>query len=749
MSAAVILIVTLFGGCKGLEAQSHPKLILTKSGVKAIQEHLGTLPLFDRSLAEIRQEVDDEIALGIEVPVPKDLAGGYTHERHKRNFLILQKAGVLFQILEDEKYAIYIRDMFNQYARMYPSLPLHPTNRSYAPGKIFWQCLNDANWLVYASQAYDCIHDWLSEKERTFLEKNLFRPYADFLSMGSPQFFNRIHNHSTWGNAAVGMIGLVMDDQELVERGLYGLTEDGIAGDLKDNDGGLIKMRGQSKSGFFANLEYPFSPDGYYTEGPYYQRYAMYPFMLFAEGIQNVKPELQVFAHKDSVLIKAVYALLNLTDQNGHFFPINDAQKGMSYLSRELVSAVNIGYYFGDRDPRLLSIAALQGKVLLDDSGLLVARDITLDKTQPFIKQSLELRDGPQGNQGGIGLLRAGPQDDQLSLVMKYSAHGLSHGHFDKLSFSLYDNGREIVQDYGLARFVNIEHKNGGGYLPENTTWAKQTVAHNTVVVDQQSHFKGEYEIGSQHHSRRYFFEDRENIKIASAKETNAYPGIELHRTMAVLSDSLLEKPLIIDVFRIDSEDQHQFDLPYYMEGQLLLADFDITGRRELKPMGTAHGYQHLWGESQGTPGGENINLTWLLGNRFYSLTSLVDSEDQIFFTRVGANDPQFNLRRDKGIMIRKSAARGAVFATTIEPHGHYDPVSEIPINSYSSITKIELLRSDDKYTVLSILHSAGLQWIWCLANQDASRQTQHKLELEDGVIEWQGPYSLIRKPKS
>ena len=747
--SGILLVFALFVGALIAHAQSHPKLILTKEGVEAIRAHLGSVPIFDQSLKEVQQEVDAEIALGIDVPIPKDMAGGYTHERHKRNFLILQKAGVLFQILEDEKYAVYIRDMFQQYAHMYKDLPLHPTNRSYAPGKIFWQCLNDANWLVYASQAYDCIYDWLSKKERKALEKDLFRPYADFLSTGSPQFFNRIHNHSTWGNAAVGMLGLVMDDQELVQRGLYGLAEDTIAEGLKDNDGGFIKMPGQSKSGFFANLEYPFSPDGYYTEGPYYQRYAMYPFMLFAEAIHNVKPELQVFAHKDSVLIKAVYALLNLTDQNGHFFPLNDAQKGMSYLSRELVSAVNIGYYFGSQDPKLLSIAELQGRVLLDDTGLLVAQGITDNKAQPFTKQSLELRDGPQGDQGAVGILRAGSENDQINLVMKYSAHGLSHGHFDKLSFSLYDNGREIIQDYGLARFVNIEHKNGGGYLPENTSWAKQTVAHNTLVADQQSHFKGEYEVSSQHHSQGYFFDVTENLKIVSAKESNAYPGIEMHRTMAIMNDSLLEKPLILDVFRVDASQQHQYDLPYYMEGQLLSADFDFESNDSLQPLGGAHGYQHLWCEAQGKASSENINLTWMLGDRFYSITSLTDPVDQILFTRIGANDPEFNLRRDQGIILRKEAAQSTLFASIIEPHGYYSPVSEIPVNSYSSISKIELLHNDHDYTVLSIHHSTGHQWIWCLANDDASKDTQHQVELADGPIKWQGPYLLMRKTKS
>jgi hypothetical protein len=127
-----------------------------------------------------KQEVDAEIASGIHVPLPVHFSGGYTHERHKQNFFIAEKAGALFQILGDEKYAAYLRDMLFEYAEMYPKLSLHPKERSYARGKLFWQCLNDANWLLYMSLAYDAIYDWLSEDDRAFLNTQLFRPFRRF-----------------------------------------------------------------------------------------------------------------------------------------------------------------------------------------------------------------------------------------------------------------------------------------------------------------------------------------------------------------------------------------------------------------------------------------------------------------------------------------------------------------------------------------------------------------------------------------
>jgi hypothetical protein len=724
------------------QAGEHPKLILTKAGVEKIRAELGTVPLFDATVKKVQAEVDAEIERGIDTPVPKDYSGGYTHERHKRNFLVAQKAGLLFQILEDDRYAGYVRNMLLQYEAMYKHLPLHPKERSYARGKLFWQCLNDSNWLVYMSQAYDTIHDFLSAEERDRLEQNLFRPFADHISVDSPQFFNRVHNHSTWGNAAVGMIGLVMGDDELVHRALYGIEDDGLAAGARDNDGGFIKMEGQ-KAGFLANLEEPFSPDGYYTEGPYYQRYAMYPFLVFAQGLHNVKPELDIFGHKEGVLLKAVGALLTLTDADGEFFPINDGQKGMSWHSRELVTAVDIAYHVGGNDPQLLGIAEQQGQVLLDDAGFAVASAIREGKAQPFEKKSVNLSDGPDGGQGGLAVLRHG--DEDLALVFKYAAQGLSHGHYDKLSFSLYEKGEEVLQDYGLARFVNIEQKGGGNYLKENTTWAKQTVAHNTIIQNETSHFEGKYEIGSRHHSELHFYDDTDpDVQVISATETNAYPGTELRRTMALIRNKGFEKPFVLDVFKVVSDGENQYDLPFYFMGQVLKVNFGYDTPPVLSALGEKNGYQHLYLEGKGKPGSPSTQFSWMGNGGFYTLTSATRAGDELLFTRLGANDPEFNLRRDAGFMIRRSGAGNTVFASVVEAHGGYSPVSEIAVNSNSNVAQLELAYDDENYTAVTIEDLEGRTSMFILSNVDADMSTRHELSIEGKAYEWSGPFTYF-----
>ncbi|QFU77774.1 alginate lyase family protein [Halioglobus maricola] len=722
----------------------YPRLILTAEGVGEIRNEFGSVPLFDASLAKVKEDVDAEMAVGIDVPVPKDFSGGYTHERHKRNYLMALQAGQLYQILGEERYAQYVRDMLFEYEAMYSGLPLHPMERSYARGKLFWQCLNESVWLVYMAQAYDTIYTWLPAADRERLENNLFRVVADFISVENPQFYNRIHNHSTWGNAAVGMIALAMDDDELLQRALYGLTDDGLELGVKDDDGGFIKVAGQ-KAGFLANLEDPFSPDGYYTEGPYYQRYAMYPFLVFGIALHNVKPELKALQYKENVLLKAVDALLSLTDSDGEFFPLNDAQKGMSYHSAELVTAVNIAYHYGGQNPQLLSVAEAQGQVLLDQAGLSVAMGIAAGKAEPFIKTSVNLSDGPQGQKGGVAVLRAGRED--LTVVFKYAAQGLSHGHYDKLSFSMFDKGEEVLQDYGLVRFVNIGQKGGGNYLPENASWAKQSIAHNTLVVNETSHFGGDYETGSQHHSELHFFDaGNENIQIVSASESNAYPGTRKLRTLALIKNEKFREPFLLDLWKVDADVEQQYDLPYYYLGQLLETNFAYSNPRVLEPLGESSGYQHLYLEAQGESETGNAKFSWLGPNGFYSLTATTEADDQLLMARVGANDPDFNLRRDPVLILRRPATAGTVFATIIEPHGSYSPVSELALESRTAVEQLAIVYDDDNYTAISIADINGYSSLFVLATQSSSEDEQHSVVIDGKTWSWQGPYRYFEQ---
>ena len=168
---------------------------------------------------------------GVVVPIPKDPGGGYTHEQHKQNYKAIYQGGRLYKLTGEQKYADYVRDMLLVYAKLYPTLGEHPARKdSQGSGRLFWQVLNDAMWMVDSIQGYEAIRDSLSEVDRKNIDENVFRKAAEFLSTGSAVTFSKIHNHATWATAGVGMTGYVLGDKELVDIALLGLDKSGETG---------------------------------------------------------------------------------------------------------------------------------------------------------------------------------------------------------------------------------------------------------------------------------------------------------------------------------------------------------------------------------------------------------------------------------------------------------------------------------------------------------------------------------------
>lgn len=675
----------LIAGCiLNVVSAQHPSIMLTRKMVEEVRAGITKYPLLASSYKDLKADADKALASTIHVPTPADGGGGITHEQHKKNYQNVLACGTIYQLTKDMRYADYVKNVLLKYAAVYKTWPRHPKRKQEPGGRIFWQNLNDNVWGVYMIQGYDCVYDGLSKADRTIIENDLFAEMVKELSETNSKIFNLIHNHATWSVAAVGMAGYVCGRKDWVDIALHGSAKD-------------------DKSGFLSQLNQLFSPDGYYMEGPYYQRYAILPFMVFARAIQQYQPEINIYDYRNSVLKKAVNTSLQCTYTNKAFFPLNDAMKDKTYESEELVYAVDLAYGDFSSGNDLLDIAQQQKRVIVSDAGLKVARAISEKKAVPFVYKPMWISDGSDGKEGGVGILRSGPNNNQTCVVMKAASQGMGHGHFDRLNTLLFDNGVEILEDYGSARFLNVETKSGGGYTKENDTWAKATVAHNTVVVDKRSQFGFDVDEASKYSPSLLNFISNKQFQVVSASEDHAYTGVKMIRTNILFQPDGAAEPLLLDIFKLNSAQKHQYDLPFWYTGHITNITFPYkANQNQLTPLGDKDGYQHIWLNAEGKTGTENAAITFLNNSKFYTTTFVTNASTKVSFITTGANDPNFNLRSEKAYMITQPSSSDHTFINITEPHGKNNPIAEFTTGFMPATKNVQLVSDDNHTTVFT-----------------------------------------------
>lgn len=624
-------------------------------------------------------------------------AGGPEHTQHKQNYVHLNLAGRLFMITCEPRYRDVALRLLTGYADLYPSLGSATSKDSNAPGRLFHQMLNENMFWLYAVEGYHCLIPSLSPSQCAYIEDNLFRVMADDALNRHSKDFDIVHNHGIWSVAAAAIGGYVLGDLSLVDKALYGLNGDSDSG------------------GFFAQLSQLFSPDGYYIEGPYYHRFALRPLLLLAEAIERRQPELQIYQFRDQIIRKTCEALMQTVFPDGTWPALNDSSKSINLRDDGAVMAASLCYQRYPRNPQWIAVAQRQDTLWVSPAALDLSAALQDAPAQPLNWGSVELGDGPHGAQGGVGILRS-QTDDQSMALMWYGQHGsiarlhsaLNHGHFDGLHLSLFNRGREFLRDYGFGRWVNVEPKFGGRYLPENHSYCKQTVAHNTVVVDGQSQHGGHSLAAEKRWGQRHFFvAGHQAGQGMSARLHDYYPGVEQQRTVLMLSLPEFSAPLIVDVFSLSSDKPHCYDYCLHHLGQMVRSDVALKVATTLKPLGENHGYQHLWACARGVVApGDPALFSWLDGDCYRTLVSAFPAGGELIIARTGASDPHFNLRNEPALLLRTHGTN-AVFASIFETHGYFDEATETSFGARGHVLKVNVVSHDQRLTELNIQCSA------------------------------------------
>ncbi|MCL9776952.1 heparinase II/III domain-containing protein [Vibrio methylphosphonaticus] len=720
-------------------------LLLTDAEIELLHQEVGRPSLMGQTIEAHKNEVDAFMILPLDVPEHGE-AGGYEHNRHKQNYINMNLAARLFLITKEQKYASFVTELLSLYADKYLTFGFHVQKNTNPTGRLFHQILNEHCWLMYSSLAYSCVASSMTAEQRQHIISRLFEPMLDMFTVKYGHDFDRIHNHGIWAVAAVGICGLVIGKREYLEMSIYGQNR---------NETG----------GFLAQISKLFAPSGYYMEGPYYHRYAIRPLCVFAEVIHRHMPEVDIYNYKDKVIGNTVEALLSTAYPNGAFPALNDASRtmGITDMGVKVALSMYAKHYASPNTlslgSHILSMAKIQGAVWMHPCGLALSKSYEAVSSEQEIGlpfwPSTELSEGPNGDRGAQGFIRMRDNHgDVTQLVMNYGQHGMDHGHFDTLGITYFNRGHEVLREYGFCRWVNVEPKFGGRYLDENKSYARQTIAHNCVTINERCQNDFNIKRADAVHGLPHFFKvEDEKMAGMSAFANDHYDGFEMQRSAFLLQLEELESPLLLDLYRLEpgenSQGQHQYDYSHQYAGQIIRTNFDYNSHQEVSPLGNDFGYQHLWNIASGQAK-KSALVSWLQDNSYYtwlgtSSNANTDSNSScgdIIFTRTGANDPSFNTRSEPAFILR-SHGQSTLFASVLETHGYFNEEFEQSVNARGLVKDIEVIGHNQVASIVQISTEKSSVIVMISNQPDANENTEHNVTFNEKTYRWTGFYAL------
>ena len=445
-------------------------------------------------------------------------------QRNDDNANAARDLGLAYQLTGKTEYVDKARRIFSAYADIYLKLPIHNNqNKPNDPkgARVMSQTLSEAKWLTPLAFGYDLVRDAMPAAERERFETQVLRTAAEVIKRNDAG----TSNWQSWHNAALLAVGLLTGDQSLVH-----LAVDG-------------------PGGFDFQLRESITPDGPWLEGSWgYHFFALDPLLLTVEMTRHNGIAV---AH-EAALKRMFDAPINCVFPDGTLPNFNDS--GLTKLTNE-ARWYELGYQLF-HDPRYLFV--MRGQERGVEALLWGAPSLPEAAAVQLASELLPV--------AGIATLRV--KDSDYTVAVKFGPHGGGHGHYDKLTFISYADGKHLATDPGTQAYGAKSHN----------TWDKMTVAHNTVAVDEHTQAQStgkllEWNPGP----------DATEIRLSAGP---VYPNIEMERTLVLTAKYLLD---ILDVRSTDGA-SHEFDWLYHNLGSLSspLSLTPFTG------LPRDNGYQHL-----------------------------------------------------------------------------------------------------------------------------------------------------------
>ncbi len=541
------------------------------------------------------------------------------------------RLAVLWRVEGDETQQKAVRRLLLDYAdryEFYRGCPRTGQN----PGVATYTTLDESVWVIPLAWAFSLIADALPAVESDRIISNLLVPVAEHLVK---RRYGAIHNFTCWHNAAIATIGRIARRPDLIRFAL-----DGAMG-----------QRAQLRDGLLG--------DGLWFEGSMsYHFYSVWALLMSALAFRH---DANTDITSDPALPKSLLTPIQCAYPDGTLPATNDCWYFTSILGEcchgvppapdfyeiafalygEPAFAANLqrAYASGPRD----SVYAL-----------LFGAEALPPATEP-VKVGVNLPES------GLAILRP---TEGVDLMLKYGPPGGHHGHPDKLSLTGWMQGWRMSPDLGTP-----------GYgVASLETWYRQTLSHNTVLID------GESQPPTQGRLERFASD--------SAIVAVEWDGVKLRRVIHARAD------YFVDAFEVTCTSRRRIDWVYHNAGMLTCN----SAVRGVKAIAGGVAYQHLSEISECSTSGP-LELQWREGSFGLKLWMPRAADEQVFTGLSPANPPATKY----GFLLRRRDEARTVFVSVAHWHREISLMRAVNFLENGGLL-IDLAGRTDRWTTEQLL---------------------------------------------
>ncbi len=520
-----------------------------------------------------------------------------THYRNRAVVLALVSAAV-YKATGDPKYRDYSLQVIDFYTEHYHEFILHNKEHvicdayetmKWGCGRMMPQGLNEAIVAIRFIQAIEILRE---ELDAAWLENVHNKLFKEMFHLLAPQATS-IHNISCWGLAAIGVMGLALQDKEMIDFAF----------------GSEYNIRRQLKEGVTA--------DGFWYEGSIH-----YNFFLL-EGVSYLFLFSRIyeydFGEESTAILERMFSQayhyafdnLYLPNPNDGWPDLN--LKTFSYVYHTAARAFGENSVVGNlikiieaNQSRRTTLPLSEPYYCLNDHP---GNEVCLEQllfNLDFDYSSYHLVPHHSGTFPGsnFAMLR----NDNWNVFLKYGLNGKSHAHPDLMNIEIMYRGQRITRDLSNA-----------GYRSKMCNeWHRKTLAHNTVCWNGQ-------DITSVSQGECLAFAEHK----VTAQKKDVYAGVDYQRTIEITDDAVQDTFLVSGV-------EGTYDYILHFESAIALCCDHQTQDADLGF--DQNGYQHIVHTSRVTDPGSQVALKASVGEETMELLIALEEGQELFLLKTKDN---------------------------------------------------------------------------------------------------------------